>query len=97
MVDYEQPSAEPERSQQRETWLRGLYMLIFVVFFAIAETLLHLIALVQFLWMLFAGSPNDAVRRFGVSMALWMADVARFQACHTDEKPFPWKDWPSGR
>ena len=35
-------------------WMRGLFMLIFAVFFGLAETVLLAIAVVQFLWMIFA-------------------------------------------
>ncbi len=75
-------------------WLRGLFMLLFLIFFGVAETLLGLLALLQFLWLVITGRPNDALRRFGASLALWLADAARFQACASDDKPFPWKPWP---
>lgn len=78
-------------------WLRGLYMLIFVIFFGVAETLLGLLALVQFLWLVVTGAPNDALRRFGGALAIWLAEVARFQACASERKPFPWQPWPQPR
>ena len=78
----------------RGTWLRGLYMLAFIILFAVAETVLGLIAIVQFLWLLFTGHRNEALKDFGASLSIWMGDVARFQACDTEEKPFPWDRWP---
>ena len=78
----------------RTRWLRGLFMLLFLIFFGVAETLLGLLALLQFLWLIVTGGPNDMLRRFGASLALWLAEAARFQACVTEEKPFPWKPWP---
>lgn len=95
MTDIDQNAAEPAKESKRETWIRGLIMLAFVIFFGLAETLLHLMALVQFLWLLITGARNDVLMRFGKSMALWMADVARFQTCATEDKPFPWRAWPS--
>jgi hypothetical protein len=78
----------------RDRWLRGLFMFLFLIFFGVAETLLGLLAVLQFLWLVVTGAPNHMLRRFGASLALWMADAARFQACETEEKPFPWKPWP---
>ncbi len=75
-------------------WKRGLFMLLFAIAFSIAHFVLNLLAFVQFLWLLFTGSPNEFIQRFGASLAVWFADVARFQNCVTEEKPFPWKDWP---
>jgi len=85
---------EPVSDSPYNRWLRGLFMLVFLIFFGVAETLLGLLALLQFLWLIVTGRPNDALRRFGASLALWLADAARFQACVTEEKPFPWKPWP---
>jgi len=76
------------------TWMRGLHMLVFILLFALAETVLMIIAILQFIWLLFTGSRNDALRDFGASLSIWMGDVAQFQACDTDEKPFPWDRWP---
>jgi hypothetical protein len=84
----------PERPTARDVWMRGLSMLILMIGFAVGQSLLNLTALVQFLWLLFARAPNEFLTRFGNSLALWLADVARFLTCATDEKPFPWRPWP---
>ena len=80
--------------QSGGTWMRGLYMLAFIILFELAKTVLSLIAVLQFLWLLFTGHRNEAVKDFGASLSIWMGDVARFQACDTDAKPFPWDRWP---
>jgi len=91
MADHDHTSRSPAT---RSTWTRGLYMLAFILLFALAETVLTLIAILQFLWLIFTGRRNDALRDFGASLSIWMGDVARFQACDTDAKPFPWDRWP---
>jgi hypothetical protein len=73
---------------------RGLFMLLFAIAFSLAQVLLNVVGVVQFLWLLTTGSPNQFVLRFGASLSVWLADVARFQSCASHEKPFPWKDWP---
>ncbi len=74
-------------------WLRGLFMVIFAVFFGLAETVLFILALVQFLWMLFAKERNEGIADFGASVGKWLGHVAEFQTGATDEKPFPWGKW----
>jgi hypothetical protein len=76
------------------TWKRGLFMLLFAVAFGVGQSLLIFLAIVQFLWLLFAGEPNLFLLRFGNSLSVWFADVARFLSCATNEMPFPWKRWP---
>jgi Domain of unknown function (DUF4389) len=76
-------------------WLRAFYLLFFMCAFAVGQTVLGLITVVQFAWLLAAGEPNHGLRRFGASLAQWFADAVRFLTCASDEKPFPWRDWPS--
>jgi len=80
--------------EPRNVWKRGLLMLLFVIAFGFAQMVLNTIAIVQFIWLLFTRKPNNPLVRFGNSLSIWLADVARFQTCATDERPFPWRPWP---
>jgi len=91
-IDHD-PAADKGSS---EVWKRGLFMLLFMFAFGIAQTLLNLLAVVQFLWLLFTKEPNQILRRFGKSLSAWLAATALFLSCDTDQKPFPWTDWPNG-
>lgn len=79
-----------------DTWLRGLMMLLFIVGFGVAQSLLYLTAFIQFFWLLFAKEHNTLLAHFGKSLAKWISEIALFLSCATDEKPFPWKSWPKG-
>ena len=81
--------------RNRTTWMRGLFMLLLLLAFGVALGLLWVTALVQFLWLLFAGEPNAAVARFGRSLSRWLADTGRYLVCASEVKPFPWAPWPS--
>jgi hypothetical protein len=81
--------------KRRETWIRGLFMLLFMAGFGLGQAGLNLIAVVQFLWLVIAGEPNRFLAGFGGSLAVWLFDAARFLSAATDEKPFPWKPWPA--
>jgi hypothetical protein len=83
------------RAQNNNIWMRGLHMLIFAIFFGLAETVLFALVVLQFLWMVFAKEKNTAIVDFGHSLGLWMAQTVDFQTAKTDEKPFPWKSWGS--
>lgn len=79
--------------KNKSVWSRGLYMLIFLVLFGVAETVLFVLTIVQFFWMVFGKETNQAIADFGVSTGNWLAAVARFQTGVTDDKPFPWGKW----
>lgn len=83
------PLAQPWSSG--DTWLRGLFMVIFAVLVSFAVPILGLLSVVQFFWLLFAGEKNEGVADFGAHLSQWLADVGRFGTGISDEKPFPWK------
>lgn len=80
--------------KKKSVWLRGLFMVLFMIFFEIGEWLLGIVAVLQFLWLLFDKAPNENIKRFGQSLSAWLQQVGRYQSCDTDEKPFPWAQWP---
>lgn len=89
----EPEASEPEKSDRSGVWMRGLWMLVLVFLFALAETVLFACAVLQFLWMLFSGKKNSNIAKFGDSLGRWLAATARFQSGATEEKPFPWSSW----
>lgn len=88
------PTTETARASKRPIWMRGLFMLLLMVAFGFAQGLLWLLAVVQFLWLLFADEPNGFLIRFGKSLSLWLAQTVQFVTCASEEKPFPWSAWP---
>jgi hypothetical protein len=74
-------------------WLHGLIMLILVLLVNLAQTVLGICAILQFLWMLFAKERNAGIARFGQGIAHWLAVTARFLTGESDERPFPWTNW----
>jgi hypothetical protein len=73
--------------------LRGLWMLVLALLFAVAETVLLIAAVLQFAWMLFAKEKNTFLVEFGGSLGKWLDKTARFQTGASAEKPFPWTNW----
>ena len=83
-----------DKPSTRDVWMRGLFMLLFMIGFGIGQWALNILAFVQFLWLLFAREPNQFLARFGNSLSMWLAEIGRFLSCATDDKPFPWRPWP---
>jgi len=87
--------APDERPGMQDVWMRGLFMLLLMIGFAMGQWLLNVLAIVQFLWLLFAREPNQFLAGFGNPLSIWLAEVGRFLTCASDDKPFPWKPWPA--
>ncbi len=86
--------APEDKPSTRAVWLRGSFMFLFMIGFAIGQWLLNVLALVQFLWLLVARERNQLLARFGNTLSIWLAEIGRFLSCATDDKPFPWRSWP---
>jgi hypothetical protein len=84
-----------DKPTTRDVWLRGLFMLLFMMGFTIGQWLLNLLAIVQFIWLLAARERNQFIARFGNSLSVWLAEVGRFLTCVIEDKPFPWAPWPN--
>ena len=81
-------------TEKSSGWNRIIPMLILIVSFSIAEAVLYLVAVIQFIWSLIDGKRNEQLSGFGFSLAEWMAQDAKFLTYATEEKPFPWGKWP---
>ena len=97
MTTAQETTGTSERRDRRPVWIRGAFMLFFLIAFSIAHWLLGLVALIQFLTLLIGGRRNEFLARFGRSLGLWLDQTARFQSAATDERPFPWAPWPTAR
>ncbi len=81
--------------QKRSTWIRLLYMLILAAAWTIAEIVLVAVAVLQFLMLLFTGKTLNNLMSFSRNLALYMAQIVRFQTFVTDDLAFPFAPWPS--
>ena len=82
---------------KRSIWLRGLLMILMAMAFHICVTLLALGAIVQFVLALLTDAPNARLITFGQSLGLYLSQIADFVSFATEEAPFPFSAWPSGR
>lgn len=88
--------SEPTEELQRESiLLRILWMLVFVVVWQLAELLLGGVVLLQLGYRLFYGAPSGSLLAFGDSLSQYLAQIGRFGTFNSDEKPWPFADWPT--
>lgn len=87
---------QPEQELARESiLLRILWMLLFTLAWQFAELLLAGVVLVQLGYRLFYGAPSVALLAFGDSLSQYLAQIGRFGSFNSDEKPWPFADWPA--
>ena len=85
---------QKEHYKTRETWIRGVYILVFVFAYSVAEIVMGAVVFMQFMLLLFTGSKNDKLLVLGQDVSYYIYQVMRYLTFNTDEKPCPFSDWP---
>jgi len=77
-----------------QQWLRMLFMVGYILASWVVAIVLLAIIAVQTLIVLITGETNHNLRRFGISCGLFMHQIIQFLVYGTDEKPFPFSEFP---
>jgi hypothetical protein len=75
-------------------WLRLLFMLVFAAVLQIASIIMWVLVIAQFIFSLITGEDNLQLRKFGHSLSVYIFDTLKFLTYASEEKPFPFADWP---
>ena len=82
---------EPE--QPDNMLQRFIYMLLIAFMISLAQTVLGVATVVQFVVMLVnKKQPNERLADFGTDLGIWIAKAARFQTAASNVKPWPWTE-----
>ena len=84
-----------EKLLVKSKWLRGLFMLFFIVTKYLVAWLIVLIALFQFVADLLTGKPNDKLLEFTKHLNAYLLQIVNFLTFNSESKPFPFANWPS--
>lgn len=96
--DDEKPD-EPrleDNIKSRSTWLRLLFMILFVVLWSISRIVVLAVVVLQFFWVLITGAANERLLAFGAGLATYSYQIIAYLTYNTETQPFPFSDWPTG-
>ena len=83
-----------ERVQEKEKWMRGLYMALFLGVLWIIKVLFFAIIVLQFLMKLLTDHVNQNLLHFSKALTTYAYQIYLFLTYNSEEKPFPFSDWP---
>jgi len=84
-----------QNPSRRETWVRVLFVILFALIYSVAEVVIVTVVLVQFGFVLITGERNKKLLDFGANLSTFVYQILRYVSFNTDDKPFPFTDWPS--
>lgn len=80
---------------RRETWLRGLFILLFALIYSTAEVVLTAVVVFQFAFVLVSGGRNPRLLAFGQQLSTYLYQVLLYMTFNRDERPWPYDAWPA--
>lgn len=86
-----------ENVKSKYQWVRLLYMILFVIIFEVTAFVALWIVIFQFISALFTGKPMARLQEVGHSVGVFMQQIVWFLTYNSDEKPFPFGDWPPAK
>ena len=95
MTNEETRSNLKDSIKKRSTWLRGLYMLLFMIVWGLAELLVFTVIVFQFISMALSGKTNGRLLTFGRNLSAFVYEILMYLTYNREDKPFPFSDWPS--
>ena len=75
-------------------WMRGVFMVLFLIAYNIVEVLILLVALFQFVAVLFTGRINETVLRLGNNLSFFALETFQYLTFNSNLRPFPFSPWP---
>lgn len=85
-----------EHLTSRDSWLRLLFMVLFVALWSITRLVVFAVIILQILFLLFSGKRNERLAGFGASLAIYSYELVAYLTFASEEQPFPFSDWPDG-
>lgn len=87
-ISGEQPAVAPD-----SLILRLLHMVLIALMISVAQTVLGVLTLIQFVILVTNNrKPNAQLAEFGTSLGIWIAKAARYQTAASEVKPWPWTE-----
>lgn len=91
MPDLPEPPETVPQKIDENLVLRFVYMVIVAIMISMAQTVLTVLTIVQFvLTLINKNQPNKRLAEFGIDLGTWIAKAARYQTMASEEKPWPW-------
>lgn len=77
-----------------DSWLRGLFIVIFAIIFYFLIGIILLLVIFQFLTTVITGKLNNQLEKFSGVLTDYALQILQFVTYQSDLKPFPFSPFP---
>ncbi len=85
-----------DSAKNTDTWLRGLFILVFGVIFYFLYGLIWLLVIFQFITKVLTGELNNNLSQFSTKMTSYAMQILHYITFQSEERPFPFSPFPEG-
>lgn len=85
-----------ENVKNPDTWLRGLFIVVFGVIFYALYLIIWLLVVFQFVLKVVTGSLNAQLLAFSDGLTRYAYQVLRYITFQSEDRPWPFAPWPDG-
>lgn len=82
--------------QDGGAWMRLIFMLLFTVIYSVAEVVVVMVVVFQFLCVLVTGRRNAQALSLGGQLSSFVYQILRYLTYNSEERPYPFAEWPAG-
>ena len=86
-----------EHAKNVDTWIRGLFIIVFAVIFYVVCTVLWVLVIFQFLMKVLTGNLNENLMNFSGGLTSFAYQILRYITFQSEERPWPFSPWPAGK
>ena len=80
--------------ENKNAWMRVLFVVLFWIVFYVTQLVIAAVVVAQCAFTIFSGKPNHNLLKFGDMLAKYIKDILRYVTFNTDERPFPFNEFP---
>jgi hypothetical protein len=82
-------------TSRKQVAIRLLYTLLYVAIFELVKTIVLLITLFEYFFLMITLRHNEPARNFGNQVATYGYRVMRYLTLNENQRPFPFTDFPA--
>ena len=84
-----------ENAKNVDTWIRGLFIIVFGVIFYVLYIVIWLLVVLQFLTKVLTGDLNGNLSDVSRNLTNFASQILLYITFQSEERPFPFSPWPA--
>ena len=97
MADNPKVNEMKSNVQNVDTWIRGLFIIVYGVIFYVLVGVIWLVVIFQFLMKVLTANFNPNVMNFSGGLTRYAYQILEYCTFQSEERPWPFGPWPSGK